>query len=77
MEYTGYTDIKGNRIYFNSLLRNDRGNMYIVKGDPNLGYCLIEVFNKTVEQLNNQVCTDLILIVDSMNPSVSIANKSL
>jgi len=66
LEYTGFTDRKGKRIYHNSLVRNDRGNIFVVKSDPDLSYVIVEVFEKTIEYLSIELCLDLTLIIQDV-----------
>lgn len=62
--YTGFKDKLGVRIYHNSLVRNDVGNIYIIKKDPYLDYTLVEVLDKTVEKLQEDICHDLTLVLE-------------
>lgn len=61
-EYTGHNDKFNEQIYYQSLLQNSRGKVYLVKKDLYLNYVLFGVFDKTIEKLTNEVCQELTVL---------------
>lgn len=69
-EYTGFNDKNGLPIYYNSLVSTPRG-IYIIKKDPLIDYCLVDVETKTVEKLTEDICPSLTRLVSDAKSIVN------
>jgi len=65
-EYTGYNDTLNRPIHMKSIVRSDQGKVCMVGYDLDLGYVLIDLFDKTVEQLTPYHCAHIFVVSDDI-----------